>query len=356
MSAKRAIVVGAGGVARAWFRTLPREDVQIVAVVEINPDVAQEHMAQFGIEAEVSTDLAAMLKKHKPDFVVDLTIPQAHADVTCMALKAGCPVIGEKPMADTLEHAQLMVKTAEETGLVYSVAQTQRWEHVNDRMREAVLTGELGPLTAVNCNYYNAEHAGGFRQAMESPLLLDMAIHHFDLARFITGLDPVSVYCHEYHPQGTTYEGRPSASCIFEMEQGVIFTYSGSRAAEGCRTTYRGDWRIIGTRGSCVLETGKFGWPPRAAHSDHPAHPAWPQPRMQVITGDEGYFRPMEDVEPPASVVTLERQHGALREFLDALAGGPVPQTECHDNVKSLAMATCAVESARLGKKVPVVW
>ena len=37
---------------------------------------------------------------------------------------------------------------------------------------------------------------------MDSPLVLDMAIHTFDQARFITGANPISVYCHEFNPPG----------------------------------------------------------------------------------------------------------------------------------------------------------
>ncbi len=42
-----------------------------------------------------------------------------------------------------------------------------------------------------------------------------------------------------------------------------------------------------------------------------------------------------------------EDQHGALREFLAALRGGPAPQGECHDNIRSLEMAFGALASAR---------
>ena len=40
------------------------------------------------VTPEASADLGAMLKKHKPDFVVDLTVPEAHCAVTCSALRA----------------------------------------------------------------------------------------------------------------------------------------------------------------------------------------------------------------------------------------------------------------------------
>lgn len=51
---------------------------------------------------------------------------------------------------------------------------------------------------------------------------------------------------------------------------------------------------------------------------------------------------------------TYEGQRGAIREFLAALQGGPVPQGECHDNIKSLAMVFGAIESSRKGRRVAI--
>ena len=56
-------------------------------------DRSMEAVSYYAIKA--SSDLAGTLKKHQPDFVVDLTVPEAHCAVTCAALKAGCHVIGE---------------------------------------------------------------------------------------------------------------------------------------------------------------------------------------------------------------------------------------------------------------------
>jgi predicted dehydrogenase len=47
---------------------------------------------------------------------------------------------------------------------------------------------------------------------------------------------------------------------------------------------------------------------------------------------------------------------GALAEFVGAIDGGAPPMGECHDNIKSLAMALAAVESAATGTRVAVRW
>jgi hypothetical protein len=47
-------------------------------------------------------------------------------------------------------------------------------------------------------------------------------------------------------------------------------------------------------------------------------------------------------------------QHGALREFLQAIQGGPAPQGECHDNIKSLAMVFAVIESSNKKRRVAI--
>ncbi len=335
MSKERAIVVGAGGISGAWFPPLIAEKVRVQAVVDLNLATAQERIAQYELDAEASTDLRAMLDKHQPDFVVDLTVPEAHCAVTCTALRAGCPVLGEKPMASSMAEARRMVQASEESGQLYMVSQSRRWDTKHDQAARVVRGGKIGELTTINCDFFLGVHFGGFRDEMPSPLILDMSIHHFDLARYLTGADPVSVYCQEFNPQGSWYQGDVAASAIFEMTNGVIFAYRGSWCAEGCPTSWNGDWRFIGDRGTLLY--------------DHDQTPCG-----QVVANHTGFSRKLKDVKIPAERVKHFGMHGALREILAFLRTGKQPQTECHDNIKSLAMVFAAIESNKRGKKVPV--
>src|SRR5205814_1591110 len=83
----------------------------------------------------------------------------------------------------------------------------------------------------------------GFRDQMTSPLLLDMAIHTFDAARYLSQADPVSVYCEEFNPAWSWYQGNASASAIFELSGGLQYTYRGSRCAEGVPTSWASEAR-----------------------------------------------------------------------------------------------------------------
>jgi predicted dehydrogenase len=332
---ERAVVVGAGGISNPWFEALKKEKVSVLAVVDLRMETARAQIEKFELKAEASTDLAATLDRFHPDFVVDLTIPEAHCEVTCAALRGGCHVVGEKPMASSMEEARRMVRASEETGKLYMVSQTRRWDPKHEMVRRALAAGSVGDITTINCDFYLGAHFGGFRDEMPSPLILDMAIHHFDLARFVAGVDPVAVYAMEFNPKGSWYKGDVAASCIFEMANGVLFTYRGSWCAEGFNTSWNGNWRIIGDRGTLLYENDE-------------------DPRTQVVAGDTGFSRPLKDV--PISPVSMEATYwqGALREMLVYLREGTTPQTECHDNIKSLAMVFGAIESSRRGERVTV--
>ncbi len=332
---ERAIVVGAGGISNAWFPPLKEEQVEIAAVVDLRLEAAQQQIGKFGISAEATTDLASALARHRPDFVIDLTVPEAHCEVTTMALRAGCHVVSEKPMAATMDEARRMVRAAEETGKLYMVRQSRRWDPRHETVRRALASGAVGRVTTINCDFYLGAHFGGFRDEMPSPLILDMAIHHFDLARFMTGADPVAVYAHEFNPKGSWYQGDVAASCIFEMTDGVVFTYRGSWCAEGFHTSWNGNWRIIGDRGTLLYEHDQ-------------------DPQAQVVAGDEGFTRPLEDVSIPPAAVPFTGLHGALREMLSFLRTGDRPQTECHDNIKSLAMVFAAIESSKQARRIAI--
>jgi len=202
-------------------------------------------------------------------------------------------------------------------------------------LARTVRAGRIGALTTLCCDFFLGAHFGGFRPEMESPLILDMAIHHFDLARMLSGQDAVSVYAEQFNPEGSWFKGDAAANCLFEMAGGVSFAYRGSWCAEGCQTSWNGDWRLIGSKGTLLCEHDQA-------------------PRGQVVAGAKGFHRPLRELKVRPQRMRYAQMHAALREMLSFLRTGERPQTECHDNIKSLAMVFAATESSRKGKRVPV--
>jgi predicted dehydrogenase len=278
-----------------------------------------------------------VLAKTKPDIVFDCTVPEAHVNVTLMALAQGCHVMGEKPMADSMENAHKMVEAAQKAGKLYAVIQNRRYLPTARRVQHFLQRGDIGRLTTVNCDFYIGAHFGGFRDHMQHVLLLDMAIHTFDAARFLTGADPVGVYCKEWNPVGSWYDHDASAIAIFDFTNGITYTYRGSWCAEGLNTSWECDWRFVGDKGSARWDGGESF-------------------QAQVVEETGSFFSKHRDVSLPEVDTTgkVDGHASLIREFVQCVRTGGIPETICTDNIRSLAMVFGAIESATRGTHVPI--
>lgn len=342
MAIRKALLVGAGGMGQGWARNLAGlpERVELAGWVDIREGAAAEAAEKHKLSvAYTGTDLGKALAEVHPDFMVDVTIPEAHRDVTLQALAAGVPVIGEKPMAHSMEAAREMVAASERSGKLYMVSQSRRYDPRIFAFRK-LIQDRIGALGILNADFYIGAHFGGFRDEMEHVLLLDMAIHSLDQARLICGADPVSVYCEEFNPSWSWYKGAASATALFEMTDSLRFTYRGSWCAEGRMTSWECDWRAVGPHGTAT-------WDGRESIT------------AEAVINAEGFHRQTERIERTKTTGGYPfGEHGgiagSLRDFLNALDTGATPMGECHDNIKSLAMVFAAIESSKTGQRVKV--
>ncbi len=333
-----ALLVGCGGISRAWLRALPEvPDLKIIGLVDLYEATARERAAEFGLtDVPIGTDVVAAIEALRPDVVFDCTIPAAHPVVTLAALERGCHVLGEKPIAPSLAEARRMVAAAEASGRTYAVIQNRRYDPNIHRLRAFLRSGAIGRITTVTSDFFLAARFGGFREQMAHVLLLDMAIHTLDAARFITGADPQAVYCREWNPEGSWYDRDASAVALFELSDGIAYTYQGSWVAEGANTTWEASWRIVGTRGSVTWD-GATGFV------------------AQVAEGRDGIRSTYRDLELPPAAYDLPTGHvGLIKDFVRCIRAGETPQTICTDNIQSLAMVFGAIESAERGERVAI--
>jgi len=332
----KALIVGAGGMGRAWGQNLyDCDEVEIAGWVDVRSGGAAAAAAALGRAGiHVGSDLATALAASRPDFVVDVTVPEAHHDVTLQALAAGIPVLGEKPMATSMAQARAMVAASERADTLYMVSQSRRYNAGLAALRRLIVE-QTGPLGILNADFYLGAHFGGFRDEMASPLVLNMAIHTFDAARYLAGANPVAVYCEEFNPPWSWYRGDACATAIFEMTGGLRYTYRGSWCAEGRPTSWEGEWRAVGPHGTATWDGAGT-------------------PEAAVVVAADDFMSMTEGRRGVVEEDTLGGIAGSLRDFLHALKTGATPMGECHDNIKSLAMVFAAIASAASGRRVPV--
>lgn len=338
MTTIRAVLAGCGGISSVWLDALKGfPDVTLAGLVDIHPSAAQAQKEKYGLtDARIGSDLRAMLKTTKADVVFDLTTPGARSALVMTALRHGCHVLSEKPMAASMAEARRLMQAALKAKRLFAVMQNRRYDSRIRAFHNLIAGDHIGHLTTLNSDFYIGAHFGGFRDSMRHVLLLDMAIHSFDQARFISGTDPVAVYCREWNPKGSWFSHDASAIAIFEMSDHIVYTYRGSWCAEGLNTTWECDWRAVATRGSAT-------WNGADAI------------RAQVAEHSGGFRSQMSDI--PVLIPESIKQSGhaqCIRAFLDSVMTGRAPETVCTDNIKSLAMVFGAIKSASTGKRIRI--
>jgi predicted dehydrogenase len=335
MAEFRTVVVGAGTIADAWLPPLlARGDVEIVGIAEAVAERSQVLVERYRLACGTWRNVSEAIKHTGASLVIDITPPDAHRAVAVSALEAGCDVLGEKPLAGSLADARAIVAAARASGRRHAVMQNRRFAPGMRALRRGIAAGLIGRPTFVCADrFLAAHHYGGFREEqMTSPLLLDMAVHTFDQARFVIGEHPVSVFCAEFNPAGSWYAGDAAATCTFEFADGTVFSYRGSCVSEGFPTSLDSSWRITGTRGT-VLWDGA----------------GQPSGEVAVATAAQPYSLPTQPADWPRADISADPTHhaGAINELLDSLAAGQTPETDCADNLISLAMVFAAIESGR---------
>ncbi len=324
----RLVLVGAGAMGREWIGAIDRSaDAELVGVVDLDRDVAEDALKGRGDAAGVvvGDDVARVALESEGDAVVNVTVPAAHLPVNLASLDAGYAVLCEKPITPTVRDALILVAAAEVSGRLLMVSQSRRYYAALSELRTR--SAGLGEIGLVSTQFMKAPHFGGFREQMEHPLLVDMAIHAFDVARYLLDATPRRVDCRTFNPSWSWFHGDAAAVATFEFDDGTRYLYHGSWVAPGLETSRNGSWRV-GAAGGTGMWDGQ-----------------------STVTAQRGNGESEQIVVRPGHAESID---GSLAEFISALSTGATPTGEVHDNVMTLAMVESAVQSADNGLTVEI--
>lgn len=139
-------IIGCGNISAAYLRLGPLfQGVDIRAVADVNPEAAAARAEEFGVRAMSVADLLAA---DDIDVIVNLTIPDAHYQVTTSILEAGKHAYTEKPVVLTLEEGLALRKLSEETGLRVGSAPDTFLGGAHQKARALIDEGAVGRIVA----------------------------------------------------------------------------------------------------------------------------------------------------------------------------------------------------------------
>lgn len=235
------VVIGVGAMGRNHARVYNEmPDVELAAVADLDLALAKEAARLYG--ARAYTDYRAMLEETQPA-VVSVAVPtQAHCQVTLNALKAGCHVLVEKPIAATLEGGRRMIERAAALGRVLAVGHIERYNPAEIELKRRLDDGELGRIFQIH-----AWRLGPFpARVRDMGVVVDLATHDLDIMRYLTGKEVRRLYAETEQEIHTAHEDLFSG--LVRFEDGVV----GVLNINWLTPTKIWEITVTGQRGMCL--------------------------------------------------------------------------------------------------------
>ncbi len=337
-------IIGVGGMGSSHARSILRGDVRrcvLTAVCDVNPAMLKlydEPVRKF-------TDSAALIRSGCVDAVLIATPHYAHTTVGIDALRHGLHVLVEKPISVHKADAERLLAAHRNKKQVFAAMFNQRTEEPFRRIKNLIVTGELGDLMRVvwiitawfRTDYYYAMGAWrGTWGGEGGGVLLNQCPHQLDMLQWLLGMPKrVRAFCAlgKWHPievedDVTAYLEYPNSAT------GVFIASTGE--APGTNRL-----EIVGDRGKLVYEGERLMF----SRTEMPVS-------TYRRTAREAFGRPyVWNVELP-----IQRRGGEhaliMQNFVDAILDGIPLIAPAREGLASVELGNAMLFSSLTGQTV----
>ena len=341
MDVVRLGIVGLGNMGSAHVKALPEVDgLKLCAVCDVDD-------AKFDRAPGVPSFRSAseMISSGLIDAILIATPHYDHTTIGIEALLAGLHVLVEKPISVHRADCERLI--AAQSGTVFAAMFNQRTDPYYQKLREIVLSGQLGELQRVTwiiTNWFRSEtyySSGGWRATWAGEgggVLLNQCPHNLDLLQWIVGM-PIKV----------------SAKCYFgkfhdiEVEDDVLATLEYANGATGTFLTTTGEapgtnrLEIVGDLGKLVFEGDEIVWT-KTEGSVREINKTTQNSFPSVKTTKETITFPNHGLQ----------HHGILTNFSNAIRFGEELLSPAPEGIHSVELANAMLMSAFTGETVSV--
>lgn len=179
-----------------------KDQFEVVALCDWKKEQLEKVHCLFGLEnTQDFTSADEFLKEKRGDMVVISTDDRHHVSQCVKALKLGYDVLLEKPISDSREEIELLLKTQEETGKQVVVCHELRYGAGYRKCGELLKNGVIGKLYAIDASeravywHWAQAYVRGIGSSLEKghPVILAKCSHDLDLLQFYAGSECESV-------------------------------------------------------------------------------------------------------------------------------------------------------------------
>ena len=324
-------ILGAGRIGRLHARLITHQidEIRVAGIYDIVSDLAEKTGARLGIPA--ASSLEGLITDPGIDAVAICSSTDSHMEHMTAAAAAGKAVFCEKPLSLNLEEVDRGLAAVEAAGVPLQVGFNRRFDPSHRAVAEAVRNGEVGEVQLVRITSRDPEPPPLPYIKVSGGIFLDMTIHDFDMARFVTGSEVNEVFAKGdvlSDPAIGEAGDLDTAAVMLAHDNGALTMIDNSR-----RAAYGYDQRVeaFGSAGMAVSDN-----PPVTTSTIRTAGGG----RMSVLP----YF--FEERYIPSYLAEWRAFAEMMRN------GGPSPVTG-RDGREPLIMGLAARRSVREGRPVP---
>ena len=332
MKKLKVAVAGLGRIGKIHLKNLCRNfpEVEVVAVMDVldeSKSIADEFNVPFFVR-----NFDELLAVPGVDAVVICSPTDTHADYTIKAAKAGKQIFCEKPLDLSLYRVQEVLSVVQESGVKLMLGFNRRFDPEFKKIRQLVVRGAIGETQIIKITSRDPGPPPVSYIKVSGGMFLDMTIHDFDMARYISGKQVKEVFAK------AAVMVDPEIGKAGDVDTAIItLTFDdGSMAViDNCRKAVYGyDQRleVFGSKGMALAENN---FP-----NNH---------KLYTESGVSGDL-PLH--------FFLERYDASynqeIREFIDALVSGGEMPVDGNDGLLSIAIGLAAKKSVAEGRPVKI--
>jgi myo-inositol 2-dehydrogenase/D-chiro-inositol 1-dehydrogenase len=325
-------VAGLGRIGKIHLKNLSRNfpEIKVIAVMDVFEEskaIADEFNVPFFVK-----DFDELLAVPELDAVVICSPTDTHADYVVKAAKAGKQIFCEKPLDLSLERVKEVLEIIEECGVKLMLGFNRRFDPEFKKIRKLVLNDAVGDVQIVKITSHDPGPPPVSYVKVSGGMFLDMTIHDFDMARYISGKQVKEVYA-----KGAVMVD-PEIGKAGDIDTAIItLTFEDGTMAviDNCRKAVYGYDQRLEVFGSKGMAQAGNNFP-----NNHKLY------TEKGVSGD----LPLH--------FFLERYDASynqeIREFIDALVFDGKMPVDGNDGLQSIAIGLAAKKSVAEGRPVKI--